>query len=237
MSKLDQIIVALDNMTENEALSFVEENHHTLKFYKVGMELFYKSGRDFLKKLSENYQVRIFLDLKLYDIPNTVSKAISTFEGLNIEFLTIHTSGGREMLEKAQIAASKAIPNCKLLGVTVLTSFSPASFKETLGTDFEDGISNLYKTSLSANIPGIVCSTQDIQKLKAQNHGNHPLFVCPGIRFEDEIQSGQISDQKRVASPKEAFKIGADYLVIGRSLTSVESNLRTKRIEEISLIK
>ncbi len=130
MKLIDRIIVALDNMNETEVYAFLDRSNHTYKTVKIGLELFYLLGPDLVKKIHDLYNVDIFLDLKLHDIPNTVKKAIRSLNGLPIKFLTIHLTGGRNMITEALDEASVSLPNTNLLGVSFLTSLGDQDFQE-----------------------------------------------------------------------------------------------------------
>lgn len=205
---LNKIIVALDNFTQEDALSFIN-NNPKFEFYKIGLELYIRYGRQLVEEVTKKHKKKVFLDLKLHDIPNTVSKAISSLEGLDIDFLTIHTSGGKEMLEASVKARNEFIPNTKLLGVTVLTSLDESDMNSMYGIHSLP-VSRLIQVAESANIDGIVCSAADLESIQTTL-----LKVCPGIR----LNLKESHDQKRVLDPKSAFEKGANFLVMGRSLT------------------
>ncbi len=192
--------------------------------YKIGLEFFYsKSGRSFLSK--ENKSI-IFLDLKINDIPNTCSSAIKSLGDLkNIKYLTVHINGGYEMLKAAKIAAKKINNNLKILGVTILTSFSNKSLKKIGHTkSINKLVKQQAKLAKSAGLDGIVCSGYEIKKIKSICKKME--IVTPGIRLPGDNPQ----DQKRVVTPKEAFKNGATSIVIGRSIT--EGNIK-KNIQRL----
>lgn len=223
MSK-DKVFVALDNMDREEIFAFLSREDNSLPNIKLGLEMFNRYGPDFIGEIHEKFGRKIFLDLKLHDIPNTVGKAIASLKGLPIEFLTIHLSGGREMILQAMEQAKTSLPNTRILGVSYLTSLDTSDFKEIWDIP-EDAIAEafirLFKLALSTKIHGVVCSAHELPLISAlERESNHVLTkVTPGIRFSDEIASGKIQDQKRVMCPQDAFKAGANYLVMGRSLT------------------
>lgn len=239
-SSLKRIIVALDNMTEQEVHSFLGNLKETcpkeMPVAKIGLEMFLKHGRPFVSDIHLKYQTPIFLDLKLHDIPNTVYKAILSLKGLPIRFLTIHLSGGRKMIEKAIEAQKEALKDTDLLGVSFLTSLNQDDFREIWGLDEKGakiGFENLINLALETGLSGVVSSVIEVNQIKnLEDQAKKSLIkVTPGIRFEDEISSGNTGDQKRVASPQMAFEKGSDFLVIGRSLTQTTS--LDKRIEEL----
>lgn len=221
MASLDKIIVALDQMTLEEIDIFLSQKENSLPFVKIGLELFLKHGPELVHKIHDKYQKRIFLDLKLHDIPVTVSKAISSLKGLPIEFLTVHLGGGEAMLRAAVLEAEKSIPGCKILGVSFLTSLEAVDLQNLYGiTNVEEAFLRLFTIAANSKIHGVVSSPHEVKILK--KHFPNLLAVTPGIRFQDEIQKDIVQDQKRVMDPASAFLQGSDYLVIGRSLTKTD---------------
>lgn len=232
MASLDKIIVALDQMSLEEIDSFLEKKENTLPFVKIGLELFLKHGPELVQKIHSKYNKKIFLDLKLHDIPVTVAKAISSLKGLPIEFLTVHLSGGEAMLLAAVKEASITIPNCRLLGVSFLTSLEGKDLDSLFGiTDTDAAFLKLFDVASKSGIHGVVSSPHEVRLLK--KHYPHLLAVTPGIRFSDEIQKDIVQDQKRVMDPQSAFKEGSDFLVMGRSLTKTERF--SERINSLTL--
>ena len=228
---LDRIIVALDQMSLEEIDIFLKQKDNTLPFVKIGLELFVKHGPELVHRIHNNYKKKIFLDLKLHDIPVTVAKAISSLKGLPIDFLTVHLSGGEAMLKAAVAEARLSIPGCKLLGVSFLTSLEASDLKELFAIeDTDEAFLRLFKVASISGIDGVVSSPLEVSLLK-RNFPNL-ISVTPGIRFKDEIQTNIVQDQKRVMDPSEAFKEGSDYLVIGRSLT--KTNRFSERIAYLS---
>jgi orotidine-5'-phosphate decarboxylase len=217
-NNLDKIIVALDQMGPEEIDLFLRKKDNNLPFVKIGLELYLKHGSELVKKIHHEYQKKIFLDLKLHDIPVTVAKAITSLNGLPIDFLTVHLGGGEAMLKAAVNEAQESIPNCKILGVSFLTSLEEKDLEALYGIkDTEAAFLRLFKVAEISGIDGVVCSPHEVALLKK----HHPklLAVTPGIRFSDEIEGAKVQDQKRVMDPKEALTLGSDYLVMGRSLT------------------
>lgn len=218
---LDRIIVALDQMTLEEIDAFLKKEDNTLPFVKIGLELFVKHGPELVHRIHNDYKKKIFLDLKLHDIPVTVAKAISSLKGLPIDFLTVHLSGGEAMLKAAVAEARVSIPNCKLLGVSFLTSLEASDLEDLFGIeDTDEAFLKLFKVASHSGIDGVVSSPLEVALLK-KNYPNL-LSVTPGIRFKDEIDSNVVQDQKRVMNPEQAFDEGSDYLVMGRSLTKTD---------------
>lgn len=229
MSRAQNVIVALDNMTKEQALQFSSLKDNTLPTVKIGLELFNHYGPEIIKEISALSKKEIFLDLKLHDIPNTVEKAILALDGLPIKFLTVHLTGGYEMLTRAREALEKINPKAILLGVSLLTSLGPEDIKEMSGQDFESAFHRLLNLAKRAGVKGLVSSAQELAMItKWENENKYKLTkVCPGIRFADESSD----DQKRVLTPLEAFQAGANFLVMGRSLTKAQ-NLK-ERIAQI----
>jgi orotidine-5'-phosphate decarboxylase len=213
--KKDQIIVALDFPSERDALNFVDEMGASLSFVKVGMELFFSTGIPLLNKLKAK-NLKIFLDLKLHDIPNTVANAMKTLAQLKVDMINVHTSGGIHMMEQACDAYKQIHPEGKLIGVTQLTSTSQTMLNQELkvpGALLENVVS-LARNAYAAGLDGVVCSALEAQSIK-ENIKEDFLCVTPGIRLNPELGH----DQKRVATPYQAIKNGADFLVVGRDIT------------------
>jgi|TARA_B110000914_G_C15403360_1_gene418307 orotidine-5'-phosphate decarboxylase len=195
--------------------------------YKFGLEFFYsKSGRGFLSKIDKKNL--IFLDLKLNDIPNTCALAIYSLKDIdNIGYITVHVSGGLEMLKKVKDSAKKVNKKIKILGVTVLTSFSEKSLKKTGHTrSIKNLVVQQAKLAKLAGLDGIVCSAREVHFIKKICKGME--IVTPGIRLPGD----SADDQKRITTPKKAFKNGATSLVIGRSMTKGSIKKNFKRLIE-----
>jgi orotidine-5'-phosphate decarboxylase len=207
-----QIIVALDVATKEEALHLVNELSPHVGFFKIGLQLYTATGPDLVRDVSSRGP-NVFLDLKLYDIPNTVAKAVEVAARLGVKMLTIHLSGGSEMIR----AAVKARPEGMLiLGVTVLTSSTGETLRETGVPDVvNDHVLRLARLGVSAGIDGLVASPHEAKALR-EEFGEKIKIVTPGVR-PDWSEPG---DQKRFMTPREALEAGADYLVIGRPITA-----------------
>ncbi len=211
-SRSEKIIVALDVGTAKEALRLVELLGPSTTFFKVGLQLFTAAGPAFVRQLVDQ-RLKIFLDLKLHDIPNTVAKAVRVCGDLGVQMTTIHLAGGREMIAAA-VSASNA--SLTLLGVTVLTSMDDATLHETgISGNASEQVMRLATLGSSAGIKGLVASSHEVEGLRAR-FGAMTTIVVPGIR----PAASDASDQKRVMTPAEAIKLGADYLVIGRPITA-----------------
>lgn len=216
---MNKIFVALDQMSLDEIKSLLNSSQHKIKSIKIGLELFLKYGPEIVSYLKHDFGVNIFLDLKLHDIPVTVEKAIQSLYSLPIDFLTIHLSGGEMMINHAIKSANEYLPNTKLLGVSFLTSLESNDTQNIFGIKLdESAFSRMFNIAKSSQIHGVVCSPKEIKLLKKITPST--LAVTPGVRFSFEIETNQnIGDQKRVLSIQEAFENGADYIVLGRSLT------------------
>lgn len=209
---MSELIVALDVPSQRDALALVDQLDDTVDFYKVGLELYIREGPPVVRALHGRGK-RVFLDLKLLDIPNTVAKAVESAAALDVELLTLHTTGGRTMMEAAARAAGQHL---KLLGVTVLTSTSDAELAETWDRPVEETqpeVVRLAQMARAAGVPGIVASAVEAKALRAAL-GPDALIVTPGIR----LPTDDIGDQLRVATPGSAVADGATHLVVGRPI-------------------
>jgi orotidine-5'-phosphate decarboxylase len=230
---MKKIFVALDQMSLEEIHHLLKISHGEIKCIKIGLELFLKYGPTIIDELSQKFHVQIFLDLKLHDIPVTVEKSIKSLRNLPIDFLTLHLSGGRQMLEYAVSSTIEYLPKTKLLGVSFLTSLDDTNAQEIFGINLDDqAFKRLFNLAFESKVPGVVCSPHEIKLLK-KNYPNL-LAITPGVRFDFEINSASTGDQKRVMTPKEAFDAGADFLVMGRSLTKTNDDKHL--IERIHLL-
>lgn len=212
----EKIIVALDHNNFDDAKKCVESIGSSLKIAKVGSILYSACGAAMLEYLSKK-GIKIFLDLKYHDIPNTVAGSISAvLNHAPIELLTIHSSGGSEMIRAAKnaIVESKSNSNTKLLSVTILTSLDEKNLK-AIGYESnpENMVVRLAKLAHESGSDGIVCSSNELDVIR-KNLPKNLITVIPGIRIEKASD-----DQKRVATPKFAFDHGANYIVIGRPVT------------------
>ncbi len=229
------IIVALDVPTTREALELADELGPVVGAFKIGKQLFVSEGPDVVRKLKET-GAKIFLDLKFHDIPNTVAKAVQSAIDVGVDMLTVHTSGGSEMLTSAENASNEkaamlGIDSPLILGVTVLTSMDDANLAELGIQEGTQGqVVRLAKLAASSGLRGLVCSPQEIKILR-EELGNEIQLVTPGIRSD----SSPADDQKRTMSPAEAIKAGASWLVIGRPITLAE-NPRAAAIDILNSI-
>lgn len=209
-----EIAVALDVPGRERALALVEELEGEVELVKVGLELFSREGPAVVEALRDR-GLRIFLDLKLHDIPNTVAGAVRAAAALEVEYLTVHATGGPGMLRAATEAAGERV---RLLAVTVLTSLSAAELEATWNRDLlsvRDEVVRLASLATEAGVTGLVASAHELVPLR-RRLGPDVLLATPGIRREGE----RTDDQERVATPAEAVRAGADVLVVGRTVTA-----------------
>ena len=223
----NKVIVALDNKNLKEIIAIVNKTKSEVFGFKIGKEFFYRYGIEGYKKIFK-LSPKIFLDLKLHDIPNTVEKALKAIIKLRPLLTTIHITGGDEM----QKASSKLKRNkTKILGVTVLTSLNTSQTKKYYNNkNINQLVKKFARNAKNNNLDGIVCSPLELKTVR-KVVGNKMLIVVPGIRLEKK-QINKKDDQKRILTPKEAIKFGADYLVIGRPI--VESKNPLKVLKEIN---
>ena len=205
------IILALDTKDLETAKSWIEATNESIGIYKVGLEFYLKFGADGLRRLAEAGDFKIFLDLKLHDIPNTVSAAVSSVVDLAPKFLTIHASGGAAMIK----AASDAAPNVSITAVTILTSLSDSDLVDIgYAKNTKSSAASLAKLASENGARSIVCSPFEASEIRTVV-GDKLEIITPGVR----PTGADLGDQKRVMTPKEAVTAGANYLVIGRPIT------------------
>jgi orotidine-5'-phosphate decarboxylase len=208
----ERVIVALDLPTSEAALALVLGLAPHPGLFKIGLQLYTAAGPDIVHAVRD-LGGRVFLDLKLHDIPNTVRGAVESAASLGVEMLTIHLSGGRAMIEAAVGAAP---PEVLLLGVTVLTSVDEATLRETgVEAPLEKHLLRLAQLGAESGIGGVVASPLELAPLR-RAHGPKLKIVTPGIR----PRAAAANDQKRTLAPAEALRAGADFLVIGRPITA-----------------
>ena len=214
------LILALDVPTREEAAPLLRQLRGTLKWVKIGLQMFTAHGPDYVRAVAAE-GFNIFLDLKLHDIPNTVAKAVESLAPLPIGMLTLHASGGREMMAAAQKAAAQTKPDLLLLGVTVLTSTNAAGLAETgVNATPETQVSRLARLATGAEgaggagLRGLVCSPLEVPQLRRELPA-HIQLVTPGIRSSADAGG---DDQKRTMTPAEAARAGSTYIVVGRPI-------------------
>ena len=208
-----RIIVAIDTFDLKQANAILDQLDPDLCMIKIGSIAFNAFGKSFLQHASSQ-GFKIFLDLKLHDIPNTIHETILGFNDCKIDMLTVHLSGGEEMLKKAMLAG-KSI-NAKVIGVSILTSLDEEDSLALFNNKLENQISNLFKIAVKANVDGIVCSPLELgisNKILDPNL----IKITPGIR-----NTNVEDDQARTMSAKKAIEKGATYLVIGRPITQAQ---------------
>jgi len=217
------IIAALDVPAAEQALTLAEQIAPAVGAFKIGSELFTSAGPDIVRRIRAT-GASVFLDLKFHDIPNTVAKAVASAVQLDVQMLTVHTSGGFEMLRAAEQAVEEIawklgrIPPL-VLGVTVLTSLDAGALREIgLDVNVEYQVRRLATVAVKAGLRGLVCSPQEVVKLRQIIPPSMQL-VTPGIRTGAE----KADDQKRTLTPKDALAAGANWLVIGRPIYAAEN--------------
>lgn len=222
--KKQPIFVAVDTNNHKRASKIINATKNYIYGAKFGLEFFCsKGGREAVKKF-KNKNVKIFLDLKLKDIPNTVYKTIKSLRDISPDYLTIHASGGLEMMKAAKKAQSETNKKMKILAVTILTSLTNKDLKQMgSNTPIQTQVQKLAQAARLAKIHGIVCSAHEIKRVKKVSKNFE--IVVPGIRISNKVQ-----DQKRVMSPKQALKLGATHLVIGRDITKGNPKTNIKKV-------
>ena len=231
--KVCPVIVALDVGSRGKALALVAQLTGVAGMFKVGNELFVAEGPDVVRAIVDNGE-RVFLDLKLHDIPNTVSKAALEAAALDVSMLTIHASGGSEMIQSTRKALEDRFGEDRpaVVAVTVLTSIDDQTLSRTgvAGTS-DDQVRRLALMAVEAGADGVVCSGAEIRLLR-NDLGSKPTIVTPGVRMPTQ----SVNDQKRVATPRAALDDGADWLVVGRYVNSAEEP-RAALLEVIQSMK
>ncbi|RCL38210.1 MAG: orotidine-5'-phosphate decarboxylase [SAR86 cluster bacterium] len=204
-----RLIVALDYSDREDVKALLSQLNPNRCMVKVGLQL-YLSQRESILEMISNAGFDIFLDLKLHDIPNTVSKALSEIEKFNVFMTTIHLQGGKEMIE----AALSSVQSTKIIGVTLLTSLNDSHIRSLYGSVFSDQFARLISLANDTKIDGLVCSANELNLL----HEYRGTKVVPGIR-----NKALNDDQQRTMTSSEAYNLGADYIVVGRPITQSEN--------------
>ena len=212
MPSNSRIILALDTDDLDLAGQWIQATHKSVGVYKVGLEFFLKFGHEGVRKLNEYGDFELFLDLKLHDIPNTVAGAVAAVREIKPRFLTVHASGGTQMIN----AAANGAPEIDITAVTVLTSLSESMLND-MGIESSplNLAISLAKNSIDAGAKAIVCSPLEVAAIRSAV-GSEPTLITPGVRPADS----QAGDQSRVMTPEDAISAGANFLVIGRPITS-----------------
>ncbi len=213
------VIIACDFDGKEEVLKFLDKFTGRKPFVKIGMELYYSAGPDIVKEIKARGH-KIFLDLKLHDIPNTVKKSMAVLSKLDVDMCNLHAAGTVAMMEAAIEGLTRPDGTRPLLiAVTQLTSTSEERMKEDLLIEkpIDEVIMHYASRAKAAGLDGVVCSPLEAAKVKSVC-GNEFLTVTPGVRFAD----GEVGDQVRIATPERAKEIGSDYIVVGRPITQAD---------------
>ncbi len=214
----DIIVFPLDVPDLREALYWVERLKDLVGVYKIGLELFTSCGPKIIEEIRKLSNKKIFLDLKLHDIPNTLSRTVKVISELEVDWITVHVLSGRSALKKV---VKSAFNNLKIIAVTILTSLDRADlmelgFNSELSRDTKELVFKLTQLAYRCGCDGVVCSAKEVSKIK--EFFPELLTIVPGIRWEDTED-----DQLRIATPYEAIMAGADYLVVGRPIREASS--------------
>ncbi len=213
------VIIACDFASAEKTFEFLDKFTGRKPFVKIGMELFYAEGPSIVKEIKKRGH-KIFLDLKLHDIPNTVKKAMSVLSNLDVDITNLHASGTTAMMEAAIEGLTRADGTRPLLiAVTQLTSTNQESMENDLliKEPIDEVVMHYASNAKKAGLDGVVCSPLEAGKVH-ERCGADFLTITPGVRFAD----GDVGDQKRVMTPAEANKIGSDYIVVGRPITAAQ---------------
>lgn len=231
---MNSLIVALDLPTAEAALGLVDRLGDAAGYYKVGAQLFTRAGPPLVRDLKDRGK-RVFLDLKYHDIPHTVARSVEAAAALGVDMLTIHASGGHAMMAAAREAVGDDGPT--LVGVTLLTSFTAAEVEQVWDKEIRslrDEVARLAGFAAEAGLDGVVASGLEVEVVK-RKHGAEFVVVTPGIR-----PSGMVDgDQARTATPADAVRAGADYLVVGRPVHAADDPAAVLRLiqEEIAAVE
>ena len=228
---MSRTIVALDFSSKEEVMNFLKKFDEPV-YVKIGMELTYACGLDMVREVKAAGH-KVFLDLKLHDIPNTVKGGMKNLARLGVDIVNCHCAGGIEMMKAAKQGIIEGTPEgqepAKLIGVTVLTSTSQEAMNEELGIPGEviDTVVHYARNAKEAGLDGVVCSVHEAKAIH-EACGDDFLTVTPGIR----LANNSVDDQKRVATPEYAKEQGCDMIVVGRSITKAENPYETYRMIE-----
>ena len=211
------VIVACDFSSKEQVFAFLDKFTGRKPFVKIGMELYYAEGPEIVRQIKARGH-KIFLDLKLHDIPNTVKKAMAVLSGLDVDMCNVHAAGTSAMMQAALEGLTRPDGSHPLLiAVTQLTSTDEESMKRELLIDrpLDQVVMSYAQTAKEAGLDGVVCSPLEAGKVH-QACGDGFVTVTPGVRFAD----GDVGDQKRVTTPEKARELGSDYIVVGRPITA-----------------
>jgi orotidine-5'-phosphate decarboxylase len=219
----DRLIVALDQTSRHKAERMVELLNGTVNFFKVGPALFLPCGPSIVEYLKSR-DLKVFLDLKLHDIPNTVARAAETIAKMGVDIFNIHASGGSEMMSRTVEAVDKSSAQGRtrplVFAVTVLTSLKDDFMRNTMGSGrtVQEQVTTLARLAKDAGCDGVVASAWEIEPVK-QECGSDFLVLTPGIR----PKGSEGGDQKRTKTPADAIKAGSDFIVVGRPITQADN--------------
>ena len=210
-----EVIIALDFGSGDKALEFLDRFSETKPFVKIGMELFYGEGPQIVRDIKARGH-KVFLDLKLHDIPNTVGKAMKSLSSLDVDIINVHAAGAIEMMQAAAAGFADCDKKPLVIAVTQLSSTDQQTMKNQLLIDYpmEEVVAKYASNAREAGLAGVVCSPLEVPEVKALC-GEEFVTVTPGVRFAGEGKG----DQKRVTTPQQAAELGSDFIVMGRSIT------------------
>ncbi len=220
------VIIALDFASQKQVFDFLDNFHDEKPFVKIGMELFYSQGADMVREIKARGH-KIFLDLKLHDIPNTVKKSMAVLSSLDVDMCNLHAAGGISMMKYALEGLTREDGSRPMLiAVTQLTSTSEDVMKNELliSAPLEQTVMHYAKNACIAGLDGVVCSPLESGKVH-EVCGNNFCTVTPGIRFDDASKG----DQVRITTPKKAKELGSDYIVVGRPITEAANPVEAYR--------
>ena len=213
------VIIACDFSSKEATLSFLDKFTDKKPYVKIGMELFYAEGPSIVRELKERGH-KVFLDLKLHDIPNTVKKSMAVLSRLDVDMCNLHAGGTSRMMQAALEGLTRPDGTRPIIiAVTQLTSTDEEIMKKDLliNESIDKVVMHYAKTAKESGLDGVVCSPLEAGKVK-ETCGEKFLTITPGVRFAD----GEIGDQKRVTTPAKAKELGSDYIVVGRPITAAE---------------
>ena len=220
------VIIACDFSTKKAVMDFLDKFKEEKPFVKIGMELYYAEGPEIVREIKERGH-KIFLDLKLHDIPNTVKKAMAVLSRLDVDMTNLHAAGTIAMMEEAIVGLTREDgTRPMLIAVTQLTSTSEERMKNELliNAPIDETVMHYASNAKKAGLDGVVCSPLEAGKVH-DTCGKDFVTVTPGVRFAD----GEVGDQVRVMTPEQAKKIGSDYIVVGRPITAAEDPVAAYR--------
>ncbi|MEG1923367.1 MAG: orotidine-5'-phosphate decarboxylase [Clostridia bacterium] len=219
------VIIACDFANKKELYGFLDKFNGESLFLKVGMELFYAEGAGIVKELKARGH-KIFLDLKLHDIPNTVKGAMKVLSKLNVDIINVHASGTMDMMAAAKSAFDGMEKHPLIIAVTQLTSTDEETMRSELliNAQIETVVVKYAQNSQKSGLDGVVCSPKEVTLIK-ERCGKSFITVTPGIRFSGNAAD----DQKRITTPGDAKLLGSDYIVVGRPITAAEDAVKAYR--------